>query len=110
MRQKVRPNRSLNRTLHSVPAFVPAKTLAQIPRIAIHSRPIAPRTRFLASKDTTTRIARHKMYLLVALSIGENFERIGGTGEVVAIEGEAKRFGATVFSHAQAAPNWASAR
>ena len=25
------PNRSLNRTLHSVPAFVPAKTLAQIP-------------------------------------------------------------------------------
>jgi hypothetical protein len=26
-----RPNRSLNRTLHSVPAFVLAKTLAQIP-------------------------------------------------------------------------------
>ena len=26
-----RPNRSLNRTLHSVPVFVPAKTLAQIP-------------------------------------------------------------------------------
>ena len=25
------PNRALNRTLHSVPAFVPAKTLAQIP-------------------------------------------------------------------------------
>ena len=27
----MRPNRSLNRTLHSVPAFVQAKTLAQIP-------------------------------------------------------------------------------
>ena len=25
------PNHSLNRTLHSVPLFVPAKTLAQIP-------------------------------------------------------------------------------
>ena len=29
--QILTPNRSLNRTLHSVPAFVLAKTLAQIP-------------------------------------------------------------------------------
>src|SRR5512145_1983059 len=39
-------------------------------RIAIHSRPMAPRTRFLASKAMTTRIARQNQYLLWALSIG----------------------------------------
>src|SRR5215217_5350471 len=39
-------------------------------RIAIHSRPIALRTRFFASTAITTRIARQNQYLLVALSIG----------------------------------------
>ena len=39
-------------------------------RMAIHSRPMAPRTRFLASRATTTRMARQNTYLLVALSIG----------------------------------------
>src|SRR5687768_3289077 len=39
-------------------------------RIAIHSRPIALRTRFLASTAITTRITRQNQYLLTALAIG----------------------------------------
>src|SRR5665647_3706243 len=42
-----------------------------ISRIAIHSRPTAPRTRFLASKANTTRIDRQNKYLEVGLSIGK---------------------------------------
>jgi hypothetical protein len=38
-------------------------------RMAIHSRPMAPRTRFLASRASTS-IARQNRYLLVALSMG----------------------------------------
>ena len=39
-------------------------------RIAIHSRPIAPRTRFLASSAITHSSTRHSQYLDSALSIG----------------------------------------
>jgi len=39
-------------------------------RMAIHSRPIAPRTRFLASMATTTSRVRQNRYLLMALSMG----------------------------------------
>ena len=39
-------------------------------RIAIHSRPMALRTRFLASRATTTRMLRQNRYLAGALSIG----------------------------------------
>src|SRR3954464_8650253 len=39
-------------------------------RIAIHSRPMALRTRFLASSAMITRMARQNQYLEVALSAG----------------------------------------
>ena len=39
-------------------------------RIAIHSRPMALRTRFLASSAITASTPRQNRYLLVALSIG----------------------------------------
>ena len=40
-------------------------------RIAIHSRPIAPRTRFLASYATTHNSVRQNRDLLTSLSIGK---------------------------------------
>src|SRR3954465_12398195 len=39
-------------------------------RMAIHSRPIALRTRFFAARPRTVGVARQNQYLLAALSIG----------------------------------------
>ena len=39
-------------------------------RMAIHSRPMAPRTRFLANNAMTTKTPRQNQYLLKALSMG----------------------------------------
>ena len=40
-------------------------------RIAIHSRPMAERTKFLASSASTTSIDRHSRYFAVGVSIGK---------------------------------------
>ena len=40
-------------------------------RMAIHSRPMALRTRFLASKAITTKMLRHNQYLVKGVSMGK---------------------------------------
>ena len=61
---KARPNRSLNRTLHSVPAFVPAKTLAQIPSHC--------------SGPVSFNVRRHRNYVFSTLSDEQEAQKAKG--------------------------------